>query len=96
MALPLENAVFDNNTIVAEFAPNGSMLKFEFSTNAQAEGFAQALAAAAKTAVEVHEIQEGEELRELRAKTELLKAQAALIQAERALQALQADQSSGQ
>lgn len=92
IALPLENQLFDNNTIVAEFQPNGSLTKFEFSTSAQAEGLVEALAKTAKTLEEVREIGKGEELRELQAETELLKAKAALIQAERELQALLAEQ----
>ena len=86
--LPLRNQAFDNNTIVAEFSPSGQLEKFEFSTNAEAEGLAQALAGAARTATEIKELRKTSELREIQAKTELLKAEAALIEAERALQAL--------
>ena len=88
VALPLKNGAFDKNTIVAEFADDGTLTRFDYITDAQAEGLAQALASTAKTATEILDARKSKEFRELQAKTDLLKAEAAFIEAERTLRTL--------
>ena len=89
MALPLINTAFDKTNLVAEFDENGALTEFQFVTGARLEGLAQALATTAKTANEILEARKGRELKKVQTKTELLKAKAELIKAERDLQALE-------
>ena len=96
VALPLENSAFDRNNIIAEFNANGSLKEFNYITDAQAEGLAQALAGTAKTAAEILETAKTKELRELQARTTLLKAEADLIEAERTLRALKEQDDTGE
>lgn len=96
VALPLENTAFDKNNIIAEFNEDGSLKKFDYITDAQAEGLAQALAGTAKTAAEIFETAKAKELKELQAKTALLKAEAELIEAERTLRALREQEDIGE
>ena len=96
VALPLENTAFDRNNIIAEFNANGSLKEFHYITDAQAEGLAQALAGTAKTAAEILETAKSKELKELQARTALLKAEADLIEAERILRALKEQDETGE
>lgn len=89
VALPLINQGFDNKNLIAEFAENGALTRFDFITEAQSESLAQALAKTAKTAKEIIEERKGRELKQIQAKTNLLKAKADLIRAQHDLQALE-------
>ena len=89
VALPLISEGFDKNNLIAEFAENGALTRFEFTTEAQLEGLAQALAKTVKTAEEIIEERKGRALKELQAKTNLLKAKANFIKAQHELQVLE-------
>ncbi len=89
VALPLVNNAFDRANLVAKFDESGALTEFRYVRNAQLEGLTQALAKTVKTANEILETRQGRELKKLQGKTDLLKARAELIKAERDLQALE-------
>ena len=89
LALPLVNKGFRKTNLIAEFEENGALRTFRFVSKSQAEELFRALSETAKTASEIVEASKGRDLKELQAETELLKAKAEFIKAERELQALE-------
>ena len=89
LALPLVNKGMRKTNLIAEFEESGELRTFRFVSKSQAGELMQALSESARTASEIVEASKGRHLKELQAETELLKARADFIKAERELQALE-------
>ena len=94
VAIPFESRLQDKTNMTAEFADNGALTNFTFYKSGRAKQIAEALAKTAGTVKEIVEARKGHELKRLEAETELLKAKAEKIKAERELQELQGEETS--